>query len=588
MKNKEGVYNLFVGLVSSQAAKDVNLQADATHPVSSIDVLTFLPDEDIDYAFFRLSAGIKTMIENCKFDILQGACIEKALSPKTYISYEIVPKIEAESSFPSLCTTLTKSHYWNFLDTRMMEAMVTASMIPAAQETLKNFKKTFFGMKLSEVVPFIPVILLNPNHTVVAEELDVDPSQYTISDLHKHRFYLESEFFQSGNGTLTCYKIMMGSLFILWQIHVDHAYSAYLMLRKKISHFQSLAIRHLSVPAIEKWAKLPVVLRGQEVKQIGPIEQPLKDRAREDPYPLQKGFEWTWLNSVDIVEMYKLQHKHRWLILHPRFAHNYVVSLSSHEAKSTLRSSPNFVNIRGCVFSVACAEFRPSSSQYDDRISLMFSEMLKELLKKTELIGTSQALISTNFPIIIKPVVVLNTWVYCFTYPQSQFFPALPYDSPKTSGLRRITPKDIYETLNLVNCYASKFEISQIFKSEEEFSHHFLSPLLLDNTITYIVEDPISHSITDMFAFSLQQDSYGKSAVVTAVVVTKSPARQLVTDLLLYARLEKVDRVCTTQHGLTKSTFENLFRDGFWKKYISMYNFGHPEIDEEKCGVLAL
>jgi len=106
--------------MSSHSAKNVNLSADVTvtHQAST-NVLTFLPDEDIDVAFSKLSSGIKAMIENCKFDILQGSCLEKALSPKSYISF--VPKIEAISSFPSLCTMLTKAHYWNFLDTRMMD-----------------------------------------------------------------------------------------------------------------------------------------------------------------------------------------------------------------------------------------------------------------------------------------------------------------------------------------------------------------------------------------------------------------------------------------------------------------------------------
>ena len=35
---------------------------------------------------------------------------------------------------------LADTTYWSFLDIRMMETMATASMIPAAQETIENLK----------------------------------------------------------------------------------------------------------------------------------------------------------------------------------------------------------------------------------------------------------------------------------------------------------------------------------------------------------------------------------------------------------------------------------------------------------------
>ena len=49
-------------------------------------------------------------------------------------------------SFQALCSMLADTTYWNILDIRMMEAMVTASLIPAAQVVIENFKKTFYRM----------------------------------------------------------------------------------------------------------------------------------------------------------------------------------------------------------------------------------------------------------------------------------------------------------------------------------------------------------------------------------------------------------------------------------------------------------
>ena len=69
----------------------------------------------------------------------------------------------------------------------------------------------------------------------MAEELDKDPSKMTIFELHKHHFYLETELLQTGPDTITICRIVIGSVTITWQIHVDHVYKAYCSLKKKQS-----------------------------------------------------------------------------------------------------------------------------------------------------------------------------------------------------------------------------------------------------------------------------------------------------------------------------------------------------------------
>jgi len=135
---------------------------------------------------------IKRMIESTgiRFADLQDACLETATSLKSFMSKNVIAKIEEVKTFKALYTTLTKAHYWNFLDTRMMEAMATASMIPATQQLVENFKKTFLARSSAgEVVPhYVPVIPLKSNHTTMIEIPDKDPRQLTIGELHKHFF----------------------------------------------------------------------------------------------------------------------------------------------------------------------------------------------------------------------------------------------------------------------------------------------------------------------------------------------------------------------------------------------------------------
>ena len=77
---------------------------------------------------------------------LQRAAFETARSPYMALkSHDIIPILKGAQSFDNLCTSLADSPYWNFLDTRILEAMAAASMIPAAQESIENFKKTFLA-----------------------------------------------------------------------------------------------------------------------------------------------------------------------------------------------------------------------------------------------------------------------------------------------------------------------------------------------------------------------------------------------------------------------------------------------------------
>ena len=156
-------------------------------------------------------------IETVNFLRLKRAAIERAKSPEMIQkSNELVPIIDEAKSFQALCTVLAKSPYWNFLDIRMMEAMTVASLIPAAQQSVENFKTTFFGMTLAEAAPYLPIIPLKSAHTAMTEQLDKDPSKMTIFELHKHRFYLETKLLQTGPDTIIICRILIGSVTITW------------------------------------------------------------------------------------------------------------------------------------------------------------------------------------------------------------------------------------------------------------------------------------------------------------------------------------------------------------------------------------
>lgn len=199
----------------------------------------------------------------------------------------------------------------------------------------------------------------------------------------------------------------------------------------------------------------------------------------------------------------------------------------------------------------------------------------KETMRNLEKVGIFQAYMPLKVAIIFKPVITISYWKYLLERS------VLSCKSPKTVGLRRITSKDIPRALALTNRYASQFEIAQIFESEEEFSHWFLCPSIPDYITTFVVEDSVSGDITDMFSFRLGFSSPKLIAQVTAVIVTKSPAKQFIADLLVCVKQQKFYAVSFFPAVVEKLQLHDILSKVDQKNYCLLYNYQYPEVDED-------
>ena len=546
--------------------------------------MTFSGDEDIDHAFTRLSAAVTDIIQHINFKYLQTACIEKARSPKMlHKSSQIIPVIKEAQSFEMLRFMLADTTYWNFLDIRMMEAMATASMIPAAQETIENYKKTFFSMTLKEAAPYFPVVPVKSGHTTMHEDLDKDPSQMTIGELHKHRFYLETEVIQTGPDTCTICSIKIGSVTIVWQIHLDNVYQAYISIKGKNCQFKSQAIRHLSIDqAIFLEARLPISMRAEIVEKIGPIQQCSESRESQ-PYPLPTGYEWVVLGYDDIDEICKIDDMPKtdlqWVVLHPHVQKTLLLGIKDTIQKILIHCIfcvPVTINIGGKVIPmVYLVQQSEQSVSYTPGLQhRLWVAGCNEAMRCFEKVGIYQAYTTFAKETVFQPVVIVPHLVYHCGHS------VLPYQSPKTIGLRKVTSKDIPKALALTNQYSLQFEISQIFQSEEEFSHWFLCPSIPDYVTTYVVEDPVSGDITDMFSFRVVSLN-PLLAQVTAVIVTKSPAKQLITDMLIIVKQQQIDGVGIFSDIVKILQLDDLFLEKNTISYHLLYNYKYGEVDVE-------
>ena len=547
-------------------------------------------------AFSKLSASVTTIIETVNFPRLKRAAIERAKSPELIqMSSEIVAAIKAANSFQDLCTLLADTPYWSFLDIRMMEAMAAASLIPAAQQSVENFKTTFYGMTLAEAAPYYPVIPKKSAHTVMTEELDKDPSKMTLFDLHKHRFYLETELLQTGPNTITACRIVIGSVKFIWQIHVDHVYKAYCSLKKKQSQLPSQGIVSLSILEAEIHEGLPFLWCGQEIKQIGPIE-PLPQQVQHKPVLLPEGLEWVPYDFASHIKM--LLHNHgpflaikkflQWAYFHPLnptlkentpdFSENKWSFAVKHKAVDIFEGCMLWylmhVQVGGAVLrTIRLIQVASTSMKKCHILKLMY----REVLRRVNMYGISQGLMFSNS--ILKPVATLTVWEYCF---ESTHNSPLPH-SPTTPGWRAMTSKDIPSALALTNKYTSQFEIGQVFQSEEEFSYYFMCPMIENYMHTYVVEDPVTGDITDVAGFNLEPILGGHSltSTVKILVAMKSPARQLLIDLLVCAKQARVRLLHTVQYGLKIDVFKNHFKQCPAADCI-LLNYQYNELDENQ------
>ena len=546
--------------------------------------MSFSAKEDIDSAFSRLSASVTSTIAGANFSTLQRAAIERAKSPKMIQkSNELVPIIDGANSFQTLCTMLAKTSYWNFLDIRMMDAMAAASLIPAAQQSVENFKKTFFGMTLAEAAPYFPIIPLKSGHTTVTEELDKDPSKMTIFDLHKHRFYLETELLQTG---CTICRIVVGSVMITWQIHVDHVYKAYCSLKKQQPQLQSQDITTLSITVADIWGEVPITWRGQDVQQTGPII-PLPEKVQQKSYLLPKGLQWTTLDIEVIANEYKNMHYAlrellQWITFHPLTPDvtsslrdndwSFVVKRNNQPVGAMLNYP---VHIRlGKLFLKFVRFFYTNWSMSNKNGSIMF----KESIRRVNLSGFNQGITYFQDYSIFKPFVTLTQYEFIFSSKLSMA------SSPKIPGWRPMTSQDIPSALALTNKYSSQFEIGQVFQSEKEFSYHFMCPVVENYMQAFVVEDPVTGDITDVAGFKLERGMDGRKtfAYITILAPMKSPPRQLLIDLLVCAKEAKADILYTFRFGLNKEVFEDLLTVKSTSCYWHFVNYQYDEVDESE------
>ena len=117
-------------------------------------LVKFSSNWDIEAAFNNITSSVETILTVGNFPQLRRACIHRIKSLKNSLPHKLIPQILRTSSMNELLDMLAQSEYWNWFDTRLLEALTYASGSPEAIRLLEHFKQTFYPRKISEFIPY--------------------------------------------------------------------------------------------------------------------------------------------------------------------------------------------------------------------------------------------------------------------------------------------------------------------------------------------------------------------------------------------------------------------------------------------------
>ena len=498
--------------------------------------LVVTPNE-IHRAYHKLTGDIADILVTQNFNKLRRACYEEINSSTSTFPKSLLRDIIPTNNVNDMLDALALSPYWNWFDTRLLEALVSVSGSAEAEKMLENFKTTHYVHKVSEVLP--SVIVRPINDTIIfTEKFNKDPKELTLLDLLKHKQILKYEVMNIGENKIILTCIRTGCIELTWQVPSDLAHQTYTSVKKNQDKLSSLAVESLVCKEADRFADLPLLWRGQEVREIGPIE-PLPEHVRQEPYSLPQGFHWVTLSSSDAEEVVKFINKYtntridnhyiNFIIKHPNTRDKWQFGIRATNGKlvAVVMAFPVCINIGGV--SVTCMEqVLGHHPKYNGK--RMFYVVIKELMRRANFHSINYHLIFTKYFGVLKPITTLHTWQYNFDNPTSSQLPG----SPRTSGWRRMTSEDVPSALAFINKWSSQFEIGQVFDSEEELAYNLLCSILPNYVYTYIVENKINN-ITDLVSFKLinKMDTIFS---IQIVAFTQTPIEQLLIDALVCAK----------------------------------------------------
>ena len=194
-------------------------------------------------AFLKLSSKMEKYFMHVKFSKIRRGCLQPTRSPGVgQFSGDFTNAISRSEDLNELLDILTESNYWNWIDLRIMEAMVIFSDNPAAERTLKNYKEYVSAFTLEEVLPEIPVYIDPVSQYITIEEKFSQSGikKLTVGHILKHRYVFSYEVCDINPNVPKLCSIKTGCLQLLWSIPRECASHAYKSASININKVESI------------------------------------------------------------------------------------------------------------------------------------------------------------------------------------------------------------------------------------------------------------------------------------------------------------------------------------------------------------
>ena len=546
-------------------------------------VVVVTPNE-IHKAYHRLTGEITDILATKDFKKLRRACYQEISAPTSTLPKGLVHELKPTKSVDDMLDVLALSPYWNWFDTRLLQALVSASGSPEAEAMLEQFKQIYYVRKVSEVLPCVIVRPIKDSISFI-EKFNKDPKELTLLDLLQHKHVLEYEVMDIGENKIVLSSIRTGCIEITWQIPLDQVYQAYASVKKNFGMLSSLGVESLVSKVANELAGLPILWCGQEVGEVGPIE-PLPEHVRQEPYSLPQGFQWVPLSFNDCEEVVKFIKKYSNIFIdntaiyistmHPNTKDEWQfgVRATNGTLVGVVLAHPVCISIGGV--SITCMnQFIVHHLKYANK--RLWYVLIKELIRRVNLCNINHlVLFQYN---ILKPITTVPAWKYIFANSQ------IP-SSPRTPGWRRMTSEDVPSALALINKWSSQFEIRQVLNSEEEFVHYYLCPTMPNYVYTYVVENDVNN-ITDLVSFRLVSKAL-MLFFINTVASTQSPIKQLIIDALVCAKDLGAKELIIHNRNIKPDVLSSL--SFHWENNFStcflIYNYKYHEISETRVWYL--
>jgi len=181
--------------------------------------------EDVGKAFTNLQVKMTNLLKRADHSILRNACIAQKNSPNgVYFSQDLETQLNKTENVETMLDVLIRSSHWSWIDIRLLETMVVASLNEQAKKLLNNYKSVIFKKKLIEIFPrFNLKIKKNPKqYQRVITKFKMNPNELTADHLLECQKILEENILDIGQGKSLLGSLSKGCIEIHWYIPSTH------------------------------------------------------------------------------------------------------------------------------------------------------------------------------------------------------------------------------------------------------------------------------------------------------------------------------------------------------------------------------